>query len=32
MIVREKMGEMFPNMIKSKKKIKMRKGVYNNNA
>ena len=31
-MVREKSANLFPNMINYKKKIKMKKGVYNNNA
>ena len=32
MVVKEKTAHIFPNMIKSKSKVKIRKGVFNNNA
>ena len=32
MVVKEKTAHIFPNMIKSKSKVKLRKGIFNNNA
>jgi hypothetical protein len=32
MVVKEKAAHIFPNMIKSKSKVKLRKGIFNNNA
>jgi hypothetical protein len=32
MVVKEKTAHIFPNMIKSKSKVKIRKGIFNNNA
>jgi hypothetical protein len=32
MVFKEKTAHIFPNMIKSKSKVKLRKGIFNNNA